>query len=323
MCLRKVDEDGEYDCNIVDWETGKRVFATLFVFAYILPLSVIGVLSALILAHITQAQRSSLLLLGNRQTSSSINAGSRRRTGRFGFPTSARRRQNNDDDEDGGGADESTRCSGRGGPRPSSRTRQVTQLLVLVVVVFALLWLPVHVHLLMAFFYHVPENSKVYLALSVFWYFLAYFNSCVNPIIYNHTSKDFRDAFGSVVGCLCRGRCGSRFDDDGTDAGRNGRVVGIGGIAAAAAVIAAPVELHEAVCLTQSQHRTSVGGDGHAVGAILVDGNDDAFVYEEDSSPDRRQNNLAVLGRLRPVMRCPDGERIAVPVIVQYPDDCS
>jgi len=27
---------------------------------------------------------------------------------------------------------------------------------------------------------------------------VAYFNSCVNPIIYNRTSKDFRDAFRAV-----------------------------------------------------------------------------------------------------------------------------
>lgn len=31
--------------------------------------------------------------------------------------------------------------------------------------------------------------------MSIIWQCLAYSNSCVNPVIYNHTSKDFRDAF--------------------------------------------------------------------------------------------------------------------------------
>ena len=38
-------------------------------------------------------------------------------------------------------------------------------------------------------------------AVSVLWNCLAYFNSCVNPIIYNRTSKEFRDAFLEVCGC--------------------------------------------------------------------------------------------------------------------------
>jgi len=41
----------------------------------------------------------------------------------------------------------------------------------------------------------------------VLWNCLAYFNSCVNPIIYNRTSKEFtskefRDAFLEACGCL-------------------------------------------------------------------------------------------------------------------------
>jgi len=39
-------------------------------------------------------------------------------------------------------------------------------------------------------------------AVSVMWNCMAYFNSCVNPIIYNRTSKEFRDAFLEACGCL-------------------------------------------------------------------------------------------------------------------------
>jgi len=47
-------------------------------------------------------------------------------------------------------------------------------------------------------------------AVSVLWNCLAYFNSCVNPIIYNRTSKEFRDAFLEACGCRrARDRCNS------------------------------------------------------------------------------------------------------------------
>ena len=83
--------------------------------------------------------------------------------------------------------------------RSGSRQRRVTRLLVLIVLVFAVLWLPIHVHLLVAYFGHIPIDSPVYMTLSVVWNCLAYANSCVNPIIYNYTCRDFRDAFRSVV----------------------------------------------------------------------------------------------------------------------------
>jgi len=35
--------------------------------------------------------------------------------------------------------------------------------------------------------------------LQVTWHCLMYCNSCVNPFIYNYTSKDFRDGFREVV----------------------------------------------------------------------------------------------------------------------------
>ena len=91
--------------------------------------------------------------------------------------------------------------------RSGSRQRRVTRLLVLIVLVFAVLWLPIHVHLLIAFFGDIPGNSPVYMTLSVVWNCLAYANSCVNPIIYNYTCKDFRAAFHSVVYSCCPSSC--------------------------------------------------------------------------------------------------------------------
>ena len=73
-------------------------------------------------------------------------------------------------------------------------------MLVLVVVLFALLWLPIHIHLLDFFFDELP-TGRVYQAATVLFSCLAYFNSCVNPIIYNYASKEFRDAFLEVARC--------------------------------------------------------------------------------------------------------------------------
>jgi len=80
------------------------------------------------------------------------------------------------------------------------KKRHAGRLLVLVVVLFAVLWLPIHIHLLISFFDKQP-TSYAYMAASVLFSCLAYFNSCVNPIIYNHASKEFRDAFLEVARC--------------------------------------------------------------------------------------------------------------------------
>ena len=85
--------------------------------------------------------------------------------------------------------------------KSDDKKKQASRLLVLVVVIFAIFWLPVHIHLLVAFFGTLPEDSKFYMALGVFWQCLAYFNACINPFIYNYASKDFRDSFREVVCC--------------------------------------------------------------------------------------------------------------------------
>jgi len=45
------------------------------------------------------------------------------------------------------------------------------------------------------------------MTMGVVWNCLAYANSCVNPIIYNYTCKDFRSAFRSVVRGCCSYGC--------------------------------------------------------------------------------------------------------------------
>jgi len=95
--------------------------------------------------------------------------------------------------------------------RSGSRQRRVTRLLAVIVLVFAVFWLPIHIHLLVAFFGHIPAQSPVYMTMGVVWNCLAYANSCVNPIIYNYTCKDFRAAFRSVVHSWCPSGC---FDTD-------------------------------------------------------------------------------------------------------------
>jgi len=84
--------------------------------------------------------------------------------------------------------------------RTSAKKRQASRLLILVVVIFAVLWLPLHIHLLV-FHFGYTSDSPFYLVLSVLWNCLAYANSCVNPLIYDHMSKDFRDAFREVMRC--------------------------------------------------------------------------------------------------------------------------
>ena len=137
------------DCNIYRTQNlGKKVFGTLFIFAYLLPLVVIGLFSIGILLHI------------NGSSSQPGNLASR------------------------------SEC----------RKRHASRLVITVVVIFALFWFPVHIHLLCAYFYKVPE-TYLYDTVSVLFNFLAYLNSCINPLIYDSTSKDFRMAFREAVCC--------------------------------------------------------------------------------------------------------------------------
>lgn len=149
----------ETGCDLYDPELGRRIFATFFAFAYVLPLVVICLFYLCILAHITRQRKHSMI---------------RRDTNTKSF----------------------------------GKKQQAGRLLIVVVLLFAILWLPIHTVLLIAYF-GTPPDSDVYLTYSVLSSCFAYFNSCVNPIIYNRTSKAFRDAFEQAVCCCGRGQRGA------------------------------------------------------------------------------------------------------------------
>ncbi|XP_041988935.1 tachykinin-like peptides receptor 86C isoform X2 [Aricia agestis] len=81
--------------------------------------------------------------------------------------------------------------------------RKVVRMFVLVVVVFALCWLPYHAYFVLV--YHHPDMTTSPLAQHVYlsFYWLAMANSMFNPLIYYWMSNKFRIYF-RVVLCWCR-----------------------------------------------------------------------------------------------------------------------
>ncbi|XP_048880711.1 thyrotropin-releasing hormone receptor-like [Brienomyrus brachyistius] len=86
-------------------------------------------------------------------------------------------------------------CSGN---TTAASRRQVTKMLAVVVVVFALLWMPYRTL--------VVVNSLLKHAYLDTWFLLfcrscIYLNSAINPVIYNAMSQKFRSAFRRLCGC--------------------------------------------------------------------------------------------------------------------------
>lgn len=96
------------------------------------------------------------------------------------------------------------------------RTARISKVILLVVLVFALLWLPLHVNQLLSVFGKVPTGHW-YEVFRVLCNCFAYGNSCANPIIYNFVSKDFKNGFREVACCvpnvMRRGRNGLSTDN--------------------------------------------------------------------------------------------------------------
>ncbi|XP_035670111.1 neuropeptide FF receptor 2-like [Branchiostoma floridae] len=80
------------------------------------------------------------------------------------------------------------------------KKRKVVKMLIVVVVVFALFWLPLHTTLLLNDFVQLSylQRQVMYIYIFPIAHWLSYFNSSVNPIIYGYFNPNFRDGFKSL-----------------------------------------------------------------------------------------------------------------------------
>ncbi|MGH0123227.1 UNVERIFIED_CONTAM: hypothetical protein FKN15_011251 [Acipenser sinensis] len=84
-----------------------------------------------------------------------------------------------------------------------SRQKKAAKTLGIVVGMFILCWLPFFLALpIGSFFTDLRPPETVFKV--IFW--LGYFNSCLNPIIYPCSSKEFKRAFLRILKCQCRRR---------------------------------------------------------------------------------------------------------------------
>ncbi|XP_060537437.1 gastrin/cholecystokinin type B receptor-like [Cylas formicarius] len=80
--------------------------------------------------------------------------------------------------------------------------KQVIYMLVTVVTLFAICWSPLLVdNILNAYDILCPERTGALKYMSSAFHLMAYFNSCVNPIIYGFMSKSFRESFMLALCC--------------------------------------------------------------------------------------------------------------------------
>ncbi|XP_015789363.1 allatostatin-A receptor-like [Tetranychus urticae] len=79
--------------------------------------------------------------------------------------------------------------------------RKVTRMVVVVVVIFAICWGPIHIVLTLRSQGMFEPDSKFKLVTLIVSQILAYINSCINPILYAFLSENFRKAFRKVISC--------------------------------------------------------------------------------------------------------------------------
>ena len=120
------DETGKWFCESSSPTAAGHLYATFFAFAYVVPLTVIVVFSVGILRHIMRHKAPTTSSVASERAMSSSCAAA---------VTGGRKRS-----------------------RSVDKKRKAGRTLVLVVVMFAALWLPVHIHLLVMYFGTIPKT---------------------------------------------------------------------------------------------------------------------------------------------------------------------
>ncbi|KAG8447148.1 hypothetical protein GDO86_014562 [Hymenochirus boettgeri] len=97
-----------------------------------------------------------------------------------------------------GKAYNSIKLSSKGNKSTVSSRKQVTKMLAVVVILFALLWMPYRTLVVVNSFMDPPYLNVWFL---LFCRLCIYLNSAINPIIYNLMSQKFRAAFKNLCKC--------------------------------------------------------------------------------------------------------------------------
>ncbi|XP_046563120.1 allatostatin-A receptor-like [Haliotis rubra] len=79
--------------------------------------------------------------------------------------------------------------------------KRVTRMVIIVVVSFALCWLPIQIILIIRAFGHYPHDMG-FVGLQMAANCLAYMNSCVNPFLYAFLSENFKRSFRKFICCF-------------------------------------------------------------------------------------------------------------------------
>uniref|UniRef100_A0A1A8FWK8 Thyrotropin-releasing hormone receptor n=1 Tax=Nothobranchius korthausae TaxID=1143690 RepID=A0A1A8FWK8_9TELE len=94
---------------------------------------------------------------------------------------------------------EAARTGRQGRPKSAASSRkQVTKMLAVVVIIFALLWMPYRTLVLINSFVSTPYLDAWFI---LFCRTCIYANSAINPVIYNAMSQKFRSAFRGLYSC--------------------------------------------------------------------------------------------------------------------------